>query len=302
MLDLQGDAAGALTIRRQLELEAMDASLRPLQELVNQLTDAKAAAEAAAQAQTAAAEVVSKARSTLTTVYAREAGALKDTIKTFSDFGASLRAFRAGLYAADQGTGDAYRQTQVKFLTTAALAQAKDTKALGELADAGKAFLDASRSQATSALQYQRDVAFVARSVDLAIGAADDAVSIAQQQLDAMTDQVSELVDLNETAISLVDAMQAVRSAIDAQAAASRAPITSIAIVPIGTPAAAIVTAPAASSVSSTDTSAADSLEVLLAIKQDMGDLRRRVARIVTDDGMLVRADADAPLLVKTVP
>lgn len=46
IMELSGDSAGALSAKRKDELDAMDASLRPLQERINALTDEKTAAAA----------------------------------------------------------------------------------------------------------------------------------------------------------------------------------------------------------------------------------------------------------------
>lgn len=56
LLDLQGDAAGAVALRRKLELEQMDESLRPLQERIYALQDEQAASDAAAKAIKAASD------------------------------------------------------------------------------------------------------------------------------------------------------------------------------------------------------------------------------------------------------
>lgn len=218
LLELQGNTAQATALRRQLELEAMDESLRPLQMLIYAYQDAQVAEEAHAQAVANAADLVEKARSTLTDAYEREAGALKETIARFTDFGDSLRAFREGLFATDAATASAYRTAQVKFITTSALAATGNEAALGGLEGVSKTFLDASRANASSLVQYQRDVAAVARSVDAAIGAADEAVDYAQLELDALNAQVVGILDLNKNFVTFADALQAY---LDAQADAA---------------------------------------------------------------------------------
>lgn len=59
-LQLLGDAAGALAIQRAIELDAMDESLRPLQERIFSLQDEQTAADAAATAASAAADEVAR--------------------------------------------------------------------------------------------------------------------------------------------------------------------------------------------------------------------------------------------------
>ncbi len=60
LMEALGDASGALAARRQLELAAMDESLRGLQEQIWAALDAKAAADAAAEASRALAEEQAK--------------------------------------------------------------------------------------------------------------------------------------------------------------------------------------------------------------------------------------------------
>jgi uncharacterized protein YcbK (DUF882 family) len=127
------------------------------------------------------------------------AGKLTRTVDTFGRLGESLREYRDGLYAADQATGASYRQLQVDFLKTAALAQAGDETALGKLTGVGSAFLDGARANATSEIQLARDLALVARSVDAAIGATDDAVDYAKDQLSALELLVTGQATTNTT-------------------------------------------------------------------------------------------------------
>ncbi|MFM9829727.1 MAG: phage tail length tape measure family protein [Sphingomonas sp.] len=202
-----GNSAAATALRRQEELAATDATLRGTLLSIYAAEDAKAAADRYTEALQQQAQAVDTARGKLSSAYDREASALKGTIDQFSNFGRSLKEFRDGLFAASGGSAASYRQLQVDFLKTSALAATGDTGALGGLQASGTAFLDASRAQASTLLEYQRDVALVARSVDTAIGAADAAVDYAQLQLDALTTLVSRYVDLNETTIGVRDAI-----------------------------------------------------------------------------------------------
>lgn len=208
-----GDTAQATALKRQEELAATDESLRGLLRQIYALEDAKAAEDAYAAALQAKNSRVDDARNALSAAYEREASALQSTIDKFRDFGDALRDFRAGLFAAETGTAASYRQLQMQFIQTSALAATGDAAALGGLAGAGQSFLDVSRAQASSLVQYQRDVAMVARSVDTAIGAADDAVDYAQLQLDALKSIVGGYIDLNENVLTVAQAIQQLREA-----------------------------------------------------------------------------------------
>jgi hypothetical protein len=208
-----GDTVAATALKRQEELAATDESLRALLRQIYALEDAKVAEEEYTKAVTAKNTAVEAARNALSSAYEREAGALQSTIDKFRDFGDALREFRAGLFTSDTVTSASYRQLQVAFLKTSALAATGDTTALGGLAGAGRSFLDASRAQASTLAQYQRDVAMVAQSVDTAIGAADDAVDYAQAQLDALERLVGGYIDLNDNVLTVAQAIQQLREA-----------------------------------------------------------------------------------------
>lgn len=201
LLELSGNAAAATALRRQEELAALDASLRPLQQSIWHLEDIAEAAER-----------VGKARDVLTDAYKRESGALQDTIDKFSGFGDSLRKFRGTLGATADGAADIYRQAQARFVDTSSLARMGNEKALGELENVAQDFLTASKNQAGSLQDYQRDVARVMRSVDQAIGSTDEAVDYAQAQLDALDQSVAGLIEINQSVLSVRDAIDALEA------------------------------------------------------------------------------------------
>jgi hypothetical protein len=218
LLELEGRAAEATAMRRQLEIEATDPSNRALLQQIFALEDAAAAQAEYAEAVERQNAAVADARNALSGAYEREADALRNTVDQFREFGASLREFRAGLFAADAGTAASYRQLQVDFLRTSALAATGDTAALGQLQGAGSAFLEASMSQASTQAQYLRDVAFVARAVDDAIAATDDAVDYAQEQLAALEQLVSGYVELNDNVLTVAQAIRDLEAAMTGQA------------------------------------------------------------------------------------
>ncbi|URI15924.1 hypothetical protein [Brevundimonas albigilva] len=217
LMEATGDAAGALAARRADELAAMDETLRGLQQSVWAAQDAAAAAEAARQAreerQQRAMDAVNAARDALTASYEREAGALQETIDKFGGFGDSLRAFRKDLEGLS-GTGSSYAGARAEFERVAALARTGNADALGSLQGVSQTYLDAALQNAGSALEYQRILASVMGAVDGAIGAADGQKSLAEQQLAALDAQVSGLITVNESVLSVVDAIEALNEAL----------------------------------------------------------------------------------------
>ncbi|MDR7102996.1 hypothetical protein [Croceicoccus sp. BE223] len=182
LLNAQGRALEATAMQRAAELAAMDSSLRTLQQQV-------------------------WAHQDLVEAWERQSGELNATIKTFGDLAATLREFRDGLYQTDDATSS-YTRRLAELQRVGGLASLGDKDALGLLPGVGQDFLEVAKRQASSLQDYQRDVARVARYADTAIGAADGMVSEAQAQLEALEDQVSQFIQLNETALSIEDALE----------------------------------------------------------------------------------------------
>lgn len=218
LMEATGDAAGALTARRALELAAMDESLRPLQAMIYAALDlaaaneaaaaaAKAEAQAAEEARQARLQRVEDARGALSQAYEREAGTLQGVIDKFGSFGESLRAFRDTLGQADDSTAT-YASRRAEFLRTANLARLGDEAALGNLQGVSQDFLASSLQNASSNVAYQRDIAAVRAAVDAAIGTADRGKTNAERQLAALDASVSGLIEVNESVLSVRDAIR----------------------------------------------------------------------------------------------
>jgi len=85
ILELQGRSAEALTAKRKIELNAMDASLRPLQELIYGLEDVASAAEKGAQDLAKSKEKAAQAGSTALTVLGNSINEAKNASKAAFD-------------------------------------------------------------------------------------------------------------------------------------------------------------------------------------------------------------------------
>jgi hypothetical protein len=173
LLRALGKGEEALALERKIALEAMDKSLRPLQQQV------WAAQEAAA------------------------------TADKFRDFGKTLREFREGLIAGDKATADAYRTAQVAFMTTSALAKAGDEAAIGKLSGVSQTLIDVARDRAGSYQDVLRAQAMVLQGIDDTLDYTDGQVDVAERQLDAIAagnniqrevrDALAELLANNST-------------------------------------------------------------------------------------------------------
>jgi hypothetical protein len=143
LLDAMGQTAAATALRRKAELEAMDATLRPLQMQIYAWQDL-------ATAQQTAADKVASAKEVLTQAYTREASALQDTAAKFKGFASSIADFRKGL--ASGVIGGSYDQTRARFENTATMAQFGNEASLEAFTGDATAFLEASRNRASSAV------------------------------------------------------------------------------------------------------------------------------------------------------
>lgn len=221
IMELSGDAAGALAARRDIEREttaALDESLLPRLEYKFALQDqasAQAKAEEAAQAYNEAldnqARRVEEARGVLIAAHERETTALQGTIDKLRDFGSTVRDFRLGATAGVSPTLD-YTGSQARFLSTARAAGGFDEAAMGRFTSEAQAFLDLSRSRSTTATEYERDLALVAREAfkleELAGGRAS-AAEREKASLDAQLQTALGVQTLAETNISFAEAMRA---------------------------------------------------------------------------------------------
>lgn len=172
IMELQGNATAALAAARALELEQLDATLRPLQSIIYQMEDLRTEAD------------------------------------KFTALALGLKEYRDTLFASDVATGNAYVNARNKFLATAGLATAGNADALGNLEGVSRDFLTQSRDNASTYSQYLRDVAAVANAVDGGIFAAETTADYAQLQLDALANSVTLLTNIDSNIAAMVPQVQ----------------------------------------------------------------------------------------------
>ncbi|MCH2222979.1 MAG: hypothetical protein MK097_22060, partial [Dechloromonas sp.] len=100
-----------------------------------------------------------------------------------------------------------YQAAKAQFESVAARAQGGDADALGQLQDVSQAYLDASKSYYASSEQYFSDFAEVQRVLDASQDAAQHQVNVAQQQLSVLNQQVGALIDINNSVMSVAEAI-----------------------------------------------------------------------------------------------
>lgn len=174
-------------------------------------------------------------------------------------FAMSVRELQRSLWAGSQSPlSSTYSVARSQFAATNALAGANDTNAQGNLSNAATAFLDVSRMQST-AIEYARDFAMVQSSLEETATLTEDAVTVADLQLEQLrqintwlevvvayseAQALSALVGTAVTSVGAVntayqdqiDAGIAAQSALDAAAAKNTVAQESAALIQVAQP------------------------------------------------------------------
>lgn len=212
LLQAQGNTAAATALQRQIALAALDSSLQPLQELIYATQDLSAAQAALTAAETpavTAANDLANAHTALTAAYNAQKTTLSATVTQFTGFATSLSAFGASL-AVSGGPSSIltqYAQTKALFQQTATAAQGGDPTALGNLQTVSQNFLTASQAASATSSQYMADIAAVKSAVALSATQAAAVANTAQLQLTALDESVKGLGVLNDSVLSVADAI-----------------------------------------------------------------------------------------------
>lgn len=237
LMEAQGNAAGALAARRQLELEAMDSALRPMQELIYALEDQAAASKQAAEQTTnmagaerremvqarrsarearierelaeqeAKAAEISALNEKLKEAFQRESTALQGTIDQFSALGDSLREFASTIIPLTGTGGGSLEELNKRFRSTLNMARLGNVEAMQELPQIGAQLRDSIIANATDRTSMMRQLLILKSDTEAVAGVAENQVSIAEQQLQALNSQVGQFITLNESMLSVRDAI-----------------------------------------------------------------------------------------------
>lgn len=176
---------------------------------------------------------IREAQTALERAYSGEAGRLSGVIDQFVSLSASLKGFRDSLNA--QSLDEQTRATLAaqQFRDISSRAQLGDVAAMESLASVSTEYLETVRNSASSAEEYARALAQVQAAVGGSIDVADRQSAIAQAQLDALTAQVGALIDIDDSVLSVRDAIIALQNVMagnpatapQSQAFASSAPL-----------------------------------------------------------------------------
>jgi len=167
----------------------------------------KSAAEEMAQA---AQQRLADAESVLRTAYDRESSALKSTADRLQAFTRSLRDFRQSLTLGELSTlspEDKYSTARDEFDKVLAAAAAGDEEAQDKLTEVAQAYLEASRAYNASSVQYVEDYNRVQSALLMLEATGKASETVARQQLTLMQKQVGALLKLDDSVISVRDAV-----------------------------------------------------------------------------------------------
>ena len=200
---------------------------RDLQQQLNQLTKSETELLAIQRAgiasvnralfdQVQAAKAVVTAKDALTKAYETESAAAKTALDKSKGWVTTLNGLNASFALGAQSTltpEQQYAEARAQFEKTLAAANAGDSAAQSGLSGAEQAFLAASQVVNASDARYVADYARVMAANDEALKWAGAQVDVAQASLDALTAQVSGLITINDTLLTVAQAIDNLHAA-----------------------------------------------------------------------------------------
>lgn len=170
---------------------------------------ATATASVAASAESLAA-MVTTAQSDLKSAYDTQASALESTRDKFDGFATSLKSFRESLVTGElsplDGAGK-YGAAKQQYDSIKTKARLGDAAAIEQLQSVSQSFLEASRSMYSSGDAYNADYADVLATLDSTESLATRQYNIAVESLSDLHLQVNALVTINDSVLSVADAV-----------------------------------------------------------------------------------------------
>ena len=203
---------------------------RDLQQQLNQLTKSETELLAIQRAgiasvnralfdQVQAAKAVVTAKDALAKAYDTEAAAAKTALDKSKSWVSTLNGLNASFALGAQSTltpEQQYAEARAQFEKTLAAANAGDSTAQSGLSAAEQAFLTASQVVNASDAKYVADYARVMAANDEAMRWASTQVDVQQASLDALTAQVSGLITINDSVLTVAQGIANLNAAMGA--------------------------------------------------------------------------------------
>ena len=200
---------------------------RDLQQQLNELTKSETQLLAIQRAgiadvnralfdQVQAAKAVVSAKDALAKAYDTESAAAKTALDKSKSWVTTLNGLNASMALGSQSTltpEQKYAEARAQFEKTLAAANAGDTTAQSGLSAAEQAFLAASQVVNASDAKYVADYARVMAANDEALKWAGLQVDVQQASLDALTAQVSGLIAINDSVLTVAQAIANLQAA-----------------------------------------------------------------------------------------
>ena len=200
---------------------------RDLQQQLNELTKSETQLLAIQRAgiadvnralfdQVQAAKAVVSAKDALAKAYDTESAAAKTALDKSKSWVTTLNGLNASMALGSQSTltpEQKYAEARAQFEKTLAAANAGDTTAQSGLSAAEQAFLAASQVVNASDAKYVADYARVMAANDEALKWAGMQVDVQQASLDALTAQVSGLITINDSVLTVAQAIANLQAA-----------------------------------------------------------------------------------------
>ncbi|MDO8051161.1 hypothetical protein O3301_22075 [Janthinobacterium sp. SUN211] len=200
---------------------------RDLQQQLNQLTQSEAQLLAAQRTSVAetnrglfdqiqAVKAVTSAKDALAKAYETESAAAKSALEKSKSWVTTLNGLNASMALGAQSTltpEQKYAEARAQFEKTLAAANAGDSTAQSGLSAAEQAFLTASQVVNASDARYAADYARVVEANKEALKWAAEQVDVQQASLDALNAQVSGLIKINDSVLTVAQAIAGLRAA-----------------------------------------------------------------------------------------
>lgn len=157
-------------------------------------------------------DAIKTAESDLQAAFNRESAALKDLIRNHDDAAKRLRDFSRTLVGALDTPEQSLARLRAEFDAIARAARLGDSGSVSRLPEAGGALKDAVLANAVTALDAAREIAKIRAESDAAATVQERQKTIAEQQLDALNDQVGGLIQVENATLSVRDAVDNLRA------------------------------------------------------------------------------------------
>lgn len=176
-------------------------------------------AETFTEAQSMAEDLVSAARDNLSDAYERERDVLEETKNKFEEFAASLLEFKSSLMIGAMSpmtNAQKYAEITAQYNDIVNKARAGDEAAIGKFQSVANEFLRISREYNASGDAYTADFNSVLTETTYLAAVAETQADIAAQSLEALNKQVEGLLELNNSVMTVVQAIEALHAAMAA--------------------------------------------------------------------------------------